>query len=98
MVRKQVFALLVLVLFLVAVSCKRLEEVAKPMGPLTYEPPRFADAIPQDYGTLVGVTQSPSNQAWVGLWFQKSDGTVIVVPVNTLNGRLGDKVLKIPRK
>ena len=95
MLRKHFLALCVLALCLTTVSCQKL---GKPTGPLTFETAKFADAIPQDYGPLIGVTQNPQNAALVELWFQKSDGTITAVFVNAQQGRIHDKVLTIPRK
>lgn len=97
MVRRQILVLLLIVVTLVAVSCKKMEEASKPTGPLAFEAAKYTDAIPQDYGNLVAVTVNTTN-AWAGLWFQKTDGTVTLVPVNVQTGKLGDKFLKIPRK
>ncbi len=98
MVRKHVVALCMFALCLATVSCKKLGEATKPTGPLTYESAKFADAIPQDYGPLIGVTQNPKDAGWVGLWFQRSDGTIVAVFVNIQEGRIYDKALTIPRK
>lgn len=84
---------------LAAVSCKKLESAAPPAaGPLAFEPARFADAIPDEYGTLVGVTQNPQAPKWVGLWFQKADHSIVGVFVNIEQGKIYEKTLSIPRK
>ena len=81
-------------------ACHKLERgpAAAPrlMGPLKFDPAKFADAIPLDYGTLVGVTQN--SPGWVGLWFQRPDETIVAAFVNIDEGRLYDKSLTIPRK
>ncbi len=94
MIRRLVSALCILVVCLATVSCKKLDSP----GPLAFEPSKFADAIPDEYGTLVGVTQNPESPGWVGLWFQKSDRTIILVFVNVEQGRMSGKALTIPRK
>ncbi len=98
MVRKHVVALCILALCLATVSCKKLGEPTK--GALTWETVKFADAISHDYGPLIGLTQNPQEQepGWVGLWFQRSDGTIAAVFVNTQEGRISDKALTISRK
>jgi hypothetical protein len=84
---------------LVTISCKRLEPVnPNVVGTLTFEPTKFGDAIPDNYGPLIGVTQNPQSPEWVGLWFQRSDRTVTAVFVNTVQGRISEKALTIPRK
>jgi len=98
MVRKHVVALCILALCLAIVSCKKLGEPTTSTGPLTWETAKFADGIPHDYGPLIGLTESPQAPGWVGLWFQRSDGTIAAVFVNTQEGRISDKALTIPRK
>jgi hypothetical protein len=82
----------------VAVSCKKLPANLKEAGPLTFEPSKFTDAIPDEYGTLIGVTQNPQTPGWVGLWFQRSDKSITAVFVNIDQGKIYEKALKIPRK
>lgn len=94
---KAVAALCVVALFLV--SCQKLERgptATKTPGPLKFDAAKFADAIPLEYGTLVGVTQN--SPGWVGLWFQRSDNTIVASFVNIDDGRLYEKSLTIPRK
>ena len=98
MVRKHVGAFCILALCLATLSCKKLGQPIKQTGPLIYETAKFANAIPQDYGPLVGVTENPTDPAWVGLWFQRSDGTIAAVFVNIQEGRMYEKALTIPRK
>jgi hypothetical protein len=99
MVRKPVSAICILAVCLVTVSCKKLETAnPAPTGPLTFEPSRFVNAIPDEYGNLIGVTQNPSSPRWVGLWFQRSDRTITAVFVNLDEGKLYEKALTIPRK
>ena len=98
MVRKHAVALCILALCLATVSCTKLGEPTKLTGPLTWEAAKFGDAIPQEYGPLIGLTQNPQAPGWVGLWFQRSDGTIAAVFINTQEGRIYDKTLRIPRK
>ena len=99
MVGRPVVAICTLAVCLATVSCKKLEPAApNPTGPLTFEPSKFADAIPGDYGNLVGVTQNPASPKWIGLWFEKSDHTIAAVFVNLDEGKLYGKTLTIPRK
>jgi hypothetical protein len=98
MARKRRIALSILAVCLVLVSCKKLGQPTNPTGPLTYETARFIDAIPKDYGPLISVTQNPQTPAWVGLWFQRSDGSITVVFVNTIQGKIYETTLTIPRK
>jgi hypothetical protein len=97
MVRKHVVALCILAFCLVTVSCTKLG-APQSMGPLIWETAKFTDAIPHDYGQLIGLTQDPRHPGWVGLWFQKSDGSISAVFINPQEGRMGEKTLTIPRK
>ena len=94
---KRVGALCILAMCLLTFSCKKLEQ-PRAAGPLTFEPARFADAIPDEYGALIGVTQNAKEPAWVTLWFQKPDRTITAVFVNIEQGRIFGKALTIKRK
>ena len=98
MVRKTIVPLSILVVCLVTVSCRKLDEPIKPTGPLTFEAVKFPGAIPQDYGPLIGVTQNAQAPGWAGLWFQRPDGTITAVFVNVEQGKMYPRALTIPRK
>jgi len=95
-VRKHLVALCILALCLATVSCTKLGEPKS--GPLTWETAKFSDAIPQAYGPLIGLSQNPQTPGWIGLWFQRSDGTIAVVFINLQEGKISDRALTIPRK
>ena len=96
---KRVYAFCILVVCLATVSCKKLVSDSPRMtGTLTFEPAKFGDAIPDEYGTLVGVTENAQDPKWVGLWFQKSDKTITVVFVDVGVGKISERTLTIPRK
>ena len=97
MPRGAVRAFCIVAVCLAAISCRKIEE-SKPAGPLAFDKTRFADAIPEEYGTLIAVTQNPSNSAWTDLFFQKPDKTITVVFVNVVEGQIYPRVLTIPRK
>jgi hypothetical protein len=99
LLRRTVGALCVLAVCLVASSCKKREPIdANMVGELKFAPTKFADAIPDDYGPLIGVTQNPKDSVWVGLWFQKPDRTITAVFVDVTKGRIYERTLSIPRK
>jgi hypothetical protein len=98
MAKKLIIAVCILANSLVIVSCKKVGQPTIPTGPLTYETVKFNDAIPQDYGPLISVTQNPQSPEWVGLWFQRSNGSITVVFVNTIHGNIYERALTIPRK
>ena len=96
----------ILVACLAVISCQKLDTgicpkpqptAVKATGPLAFDPARFAGAIPDDYGTPIGVTQDPARPQWVGLWFQKQDRTIVAVFVDMEQGKLSDRMLTIPR-
>ncbi|HEX3319298.1 MAG TPA: hypothetical protein VHR84_01220 [Terriglobales bacterium] len=99
MAKRHVVFLMLLVVLVFSISCKKIE-TAKPKiaGPLALQATRFGDAIPAEYGNLVGVTQNPQDVGWVGLWFQKPDQTITAVFVNVEQGRIYEKTLTIPRR
>jgi hypothetical protein len=98
MARKRLIALSILAVCLVIVSCKKLGQPPSPTGPLTYETVKFTDAIPQDYGPLISVTQNPQAPQLVRLWFQRSNGTITAVFVDVDKGTIYERALTIPRK
>jgi hypothetical protein len=99
MTKKLVYVFCILAVCFAIVSCVKLESSNSPTaGPLAFEPAKFADAIPDDYGTLIGVTQNSQSPKWVGLWFQRPDKTITAVFVNIEQGKIFEKTLSIPRK
>jgi hypothetical protein len=97
--RRPVSALCILAVCLLAISCTKLNPTSStPSGPLAFEAAKFNNAIPDDYGALIGVTQNPADPAWTALWFQKPDRTITAVFVNINEGRIYEKSLTIPRK
>jgi hypothetical protein len=89
----------VLALILGATSCQPLP--TKPTlarGPLQLEDIQYTDAIPLDYGTLVGVTSLPDYPYTAGLWFEKADKTIVFVKVNVSLGKIEKTALLLPRR
>ena len=82
---------------IVVSSCQKLEET-RPTSTLKFENFKSLDAIPGDFGKLVGVTMNPAYPNWAQLWFEKPDKTIIVVKVEWNAGYINDKVLIIPRR
>ena len=88
---------------LLAVSaCQKLENVrpfaSERQGTLPIETAKFLDAIPSDYGDLVGVTSSADAPAWAQAWFQQPDKSIVVLWINARTGQVHDRVLVIPRR
>jgi hypothetical protein len=81
-----------------ALSCVSLDAVEKgKKGELKIEPVAFKDAIPKEFGRAVGVTVRPENPDVAQLWFEKADGPIVLINVDSRHGRLGEKILVIPR-
>ncbi len=81
-----------------ALSCVSLDAVEQSKkGPLKIESVAFKDAIPKDFGRALGVTVRPENPDVAQLWFEKADGTIVLINVDSKHGRLGEKILVIPR-
>ena len=91
-------ALCILSLCMGLVSCQKLEEVRQTKQKLEKVPLEFLDAIPIEYGRLVGVTSNSQYPNWAQLWFEKEDKTIAVVLVNFVDGNFMSHVLLIPRK
>jgi hypothetical protein len=66
-------------------------------GELKIESVAFKDSIPKDFGRAIGVTIRPENPDVAQLWFEKADGTIVLINVDSKHGRLGEKILVIPR-
>lgn len=99
MERKPIVTLCILAVCLSAISCSKLQPTSVPQsGPLTFESTKLSNAIPDDYGALIGVTQNAVDPTWTTLWFQKPDKTIAAIFVNTNEGRIYEKSLTIPRK
>ncbi len=96
---KFMFALLIVVTTGVgSTSCTKLESTTPMAGALSFKDAQFQDAIPADYGRVVGVTHYSPESTWVGVWFEKPDQSIAVVWVNPVEGKIGEKVTWIPRK
>lgn len=81
-----------------ALACVSLDTVEQgKKGPLKIEPVSFNDAIPKDFGRAIGVTVRPESPDVAQLWFEKADGTIVLINVDSKHGRLGEKILVIPR-
>jgi hypothetical protein len=86
----------ILPLCLGVVSCRKIAGSAD-SAPLKIEQLKTRDAIPLDYGTLVGVT-SNSTSDFAHLWFERADKTILVVTVDFQGRQLGADAVAIPRR
>ena len=97
---RNIALMLLLVSCVLALSCRKIERAqAPPTGKsLPIETLKVLDAIPAEYGNLVGVTSEPRYPDWAQLWFEKPDKTIVVVKVQWAKGYINEKVLIIPRR
>jgi len=95
--QKVVLACLILICVF-AVSCQKLDQAPPTTAPFKFEKMKYPDAIPAEYGNLVGVTVSPAYPTWAQLWFQKPDKTIVIVKVQWKTGETDNNVLIIPRR
>jgi hypothetical protein len=86
----------ILVLCLGFASCAKREHPPVPEGSLRTTSSPYLDAIPRDYGRFVGVTIR--GEKWNALWFEKEDGTIVVVSVNLADRNMYTTAVVIPRK
>ena len=61
------------------------------------KPIGMTDAIPLDYGDLVGVAAAET-PGWALLYFQRPDKSIVGVYVNAQRGIIWDKVVDVPRR
>jgi len=87
----------ILPLCLGVVSCRKVSTSAG-AAQLKIEPLKALDAIPLDYGDLVGVTSNSAAPGWAQLWFERADKTILVVKVNFEAGKLAVNAVAIPRR
>lgn len=83
---------------IIALSCTKIEQTPPPAATLKFEKMKSMDAIPNEFGRLVGVTTSSAYPDWAQLWFEKPDKTVMVVRVQWGTGYINENVLIIPRR
>ena len=91
-----------LALCFVLTACQKLE-TARPLeargrGDLPKEKLVFRDALPADYGDLIGVTSHADNSTWAQAWFQRADKSIVVVWINSRTGAMLEDALVIPRR
>ena len=94
MILRAVVLLCCACLFSLLTSCQRLPNQR---GLLSLEAVPYPDAIPTDYGDLIGVAGS-DDRGWTQVWFQKPDRSIVVVLVNPAQGKIADRMITIPRR
>ena len=100
MPRRFAYRVCILAAFLAAVAtvaCTKLDSGSdKLVGPLAFKPAGATSAIPEEYGTPIGISQP--RPEWSAIWFQKPDKSIVAVFVNVEEGKIYEKGLTIPRK
>ena len=77
-------------------ACEKIETPPLLDRTLRAEATTMTDAIPLEYGDLVGIIRRPRFQAT--LFFEKPDRTITVVSINHARGTMNPAVLVIPRR
>lgn len=95
MSRRALTVLCALIVLLGLAACQKLDA---PEGELPRAGAAFLDAVPAEYGALVAVTSHAGRPDIAQLWFRKDDGSIVVVYVDFVEGRILDRVLTIPRR
>ncbi|HKW50260.1 MAG TPA: hypothetical protein VJQ53_00850 [Candidatus Eisenbacteria bacterium] len=101
MVRRCVLLLCGVGLCFGASACQRMDEwqpLTEEVGQLQFEKAKYLDAIPLEYGDLIGVTSMADHPTWVQAWFVKPDKSIVVVLINGNTGKMLDHRLMIPRR
>lgn len=102
MIRRGLLLLCCAASCLLVSSCQKLED-ARPLavnkrGELLIEHLKYADAIPTEYGDLIGVTSNATYPAWSQAWFMRQDKSIVIVSINSTSGRILDRAVVIARR
>ena len=92
--KKLNFVFIIIILLFPITSCSRVE-VEK--GELKFVQLDKLDAIPLEYGSLVGITPNQDAPNWAQLWFEDEQKTIRVVSVQFFEGKILKDVTVIPR-
>lgn len=100
--KRVVYLMSGLALCLTMTACQRLEDArpleARVRGQLPTQHLPFRDAIPAEYGDLIGVTSNAEHPAWTQAWFIKPDKSIVIVWINSRTGYMLKDVVVIPRR
>ena len=96
---KKVIFLLLVILFLLTISCEKTDQsVPAPKGGLVKIGIDDVSGIPKTFGKLVSVTTHAMYDGWAQLWFEDENQTIRMVRVQFIENRVHEKVLIIPRQ
>jgi hypothetical protein len=88
MLRRTAGTLALLALFVLTMSCRRLEQQRGGPGSLPTEPVANGMVIPADWGNLISVTSSEIFPGVMQLWLQDSAGNVRVAAFSLTQNKL----------
>lgn len=102
MTRRGLVFLCITVVLIGTAACQKLQD-ARPFsssirGDLPIEHAKFTDAVPAEYGDLIGVTSNADYPTWSQAWFMRPDKSIAVLWINSSTGKIIDHVLLIPRR
>ncbi len=100
--KRVVYLISGLALCLTVSACQRLD-AARPLegrgrGDLPKEQLAYRDALPAEFGDLIGVTSNSEHPSWTQAWFMKPDKSIAIVWINSRTGYMLKDVVLIPRK
>lgn len=79
-------------------GCQKLPVKLSVRGQVPLQRAAYVDAIPSEYGELVGVVPDASVASGVRLWFVRPDKSITVVFFDYYKGSIGTDVFVIPRR
>jgi hypothetical protein len=80
-----------------SLGCKKLTSYDIGAPTLAPTPIPMRDAIPLEYGELVGVSPGDA-PGWALLFFQRADKSIVAVYVNAQLGMIAETIVEIPRR
>jgi hypothetical protein len=102
MTRRSILTVSIPAIWLSLCSCQRIPDdrpfTTSGPGVLPIEAAQFPDAVPIEYGDLIGVTSRADYPAWTQAWFMKPDRSIVVLWINSQSGQIFDRALLIPRR
>ena len=79
-------------------GCQKLPPRVEVSGQVPLQKAAFVDAIPSEYGDLVGVVPDAKVSHGVRLWFVRPDKSITAVYFDYYQGIIGTDIVVIPRR
>jgi hypothetical protein len=79
-------------------GCQKLPPKLNVVGKVPLQKAAYVDAIPAEYGDLVGVVQDASVPSGVRLLFVRPDKSITVVFFDYYKGTIGTDIFVVPRR